>query len=349
MKRLSHAAAAVAILCVVFTFVAADERRTSAFGLPDLPMVNGVPAYAARSGAARGPMGRHGPYGPPPGMPGMGGPFGADGRPAPTMQGTGPVTEEEIASRRKSGGGEFSPEDLKSRMPRQEDMGFAPDEEPQHEPGERGWVKTGTFDKRGGGGGGAHPTGGSGGPRHTGAPDTTGKHTGRDGKPSRAQLAHAPKNTNNKKPRKDNDGSKPAKAEDAVRGSRKRDATVDKCQMAATDLCSTRMVQENLARFTECVWEHRDRIGSDCKAWAEQQGACAADMVSYCHKLPPLQTAECMKANQEKLSSACRESAMFGASAAHGAIPSDHDEGVEEETMADIAADMKKASLKDEL
>lgn len=85
------------------------------------------------------------------------------------------------------------------------------------------------------------------------------------------------------------------------------------CFKKASALCSVRVMQENFAGYTKCIFDNRKRFGSDCEEWAGNQGACASDMLQKCSKQNPAATTKCLRDRNAKgdLSNACRDSNFF--------------------------------------
>ena len=87
--------------------------------------------------------------------------------------------------------------------------------------------------------------------------------------------------------------------------------TLDKCFRQVSKFCSFRVMQENFAMFSECVYLMRHRVKSNCLVWAENHGKCAPDMISYCPAKDPPSTTECLNQQKSKLSAACLSSEFF--------------------------------------
>jgi len=90
------------------------------------------------------------------------------------------------------------------------------------------------------------------------------------------------------------------------------DVDTDQCMReAAKKGCSMRVMQENFAQFSRCVFDMRESLTGHCQGWAEHQGVCLDEMVRLCSGDSPPETTKCLLAHEAELSDMCRDSTYF--------------------------------------
>ena len=88
--------------------------------------------------------------------------------------------------------------------------------------------------------------------------------------------------------------------------------TPNKCVTASMRVCGNRVMQENFAMFSLCVYEQREKLGGqDCVEWASHPEPCLQDMEKSCQKMNPPSTTSCLMKKQGQLSDYCRNSPFF--------------------------------------
>lgn len=84
-----------------------------------------------------------------------------------------------------------------------------------------------------------------------------------------------------------------------------------KCLKHAIKHCPMRVMHENFAAYTMCVFDNRAKLPGDCEQWATFQGDCVQEMLTNCAGLDPETTTDCMMKAKNDLSSDCTSSQFF--------------------------------------